>query len=737
MDVKDVSDVKEFDSYLQRLKEAAERAGSRKGEIPSDHPSAGTLISEFMMARFSSLGRCSGGGDGQTILTTTQVPPPYPPCVRPTASLRPLPISKMKLEEHNRGKQVVIRTMTPTDRINGILAVAEDEAGTAVLLQLYNQPEEIHADELLPQNSICMIKEPFLKVTTSGGYSLRVDHVDDILHLSGNDERIPQRWRSLKPVGGNSEEARMQGNAAVKQLNWGRAERLYSDALSFAETVEQKKAALLNRSLANLRLQRPEKALADALRARHGGEATEKGLFREAKACYGLEQFSLCLEKLQQVVDLNPNNQDAKTEIKRVTRRIREQMAGQYMWKQMHEQASMTPPLIDCATFSAPVEVRPSLGRGNGLFTTKAVKAGDLLFCEKAFAYSYAAEDDAVSRRNIKMLMNLGTKRMTVGGQASLIAMIVQKLHHNPQLASRFTELHHGEYHSAEPSSSEEPSTDSFLVERIVSLNCFGAPRSTLKTMERLHGEKDMKHTTCGVWTIASHVNHSCAGNCRRSFIGDMMVVRAAQDVDAGTELLFCYQQPNPGDDYQATQKRLKNWGFTCRCELCEDKKSTSSQTLHRRRALLGDLHQAMKSCETAAQQSQAEKLLRQLETCYPERKGALRLELWDSYLGLAQKRLERGKAAEALELKVKSLEALGFFLVASPPRKARGKPQLEIQKWGQVNDLVPTAFLGMAHAYKVLAPELCEVAKSYARTAYAVCIGEKETAVNLYEDLQ
>ncbi|TDZ20578.1 DnaJ-like protein subfamily C member 7-like protein [Colletotrichum orbiculare MAFF 240422] len=459
MDVKEISGVEKCDPFFQKFREAADRAGSRKGEIPDDHPPAGILISKFMMARSASLAR--GGGGEKTMLATTQVPPPYPPCVRPAASLRPLPISKMKLEEHNRGKQVVIRTMTPPDRINAVLTIVEDEAGTAVLLQLYNQPEEVHADEILPQNSIYMIREPFLKVTTWGGYSLRVDHVGDILHLSGNDERIPQRWRSIQTVGGNSDDARMQGNAAVKQHNWGRAERLYSDALSSAETVKQKKAALLNRSLANLRLQRPEKALADALTARNGDEATEKGLFREARACYELEQFSSCLKKLQQAVDLNPDNQDAKKEIERVTRRIHEQVAGEYSWKQMHNQASATPPLIDCATFSAPVEVRPSPGRGNGLFTTRAVKAGDLLFCEKAFAYSYADEDDVVSRQKVKFLMNLSTKRITVGGQADLIAMVVQKLYHNPRMASRFTKLHRGDYHSAEPSPAEEPSTDS------------------------------------------------------------------------------------------------------------------------------------------------------------------------------------------------------------------------------------------------------------------------------------
>ncbi|KAI8227020.1 hypothetical protein K4K55_008211 [Colletotrichum sp. SAR 10_96] len=697
MDTKDVSNVNEITALFRRLHQAAERAGSRKGETPTDHPPSNILVARFMMARSASLAR---SGD-QTTYSTTQVPPPYPPCVRSAASLRPLPISKMKLEEHHRGKQVVIRTMTPPDKMNAVMAIAEDEEGTAVLLQLYNQPEDVKADELLPQSSVHIIKEPFFKVTTDGKYSLRVDHVSDILLLSANDERIPKRWRTPKQTDGNSEETRLQGNAAVKQQDWGRAERLYSDALSSATTVAQEQAALLNRSLANLRLGRAEKALADALRARHGNEATEKGLFREAKALYGMERFSLCLEKLQQVVELNSNNQDAKTEIEKATRRIREQQTGEYKWKQMQEQARATPPLIDRATFSTPVEVRPSPGRGNGLFTAKAVKAGDLLLCEKAFAYSYAAEDDAVGRQNVKILMNLGTKRMAMGGQANLVTTIVQKLHHNPQMASRFVQLHRGDYRVAEPSPAEEPPFDTFLVERIVSLNCFGAPRTSRQNMENPQKQTAAAYTTCGAWTIASHINHSCVSNCRRSFIGDMMIVRATKDIDADAELLICYQQPKPGDDYQAAQKCLENWGFTCQCRLCEDKKSTSAQTWQRRRALLRNLVRIMEACETPAQESQAERLLEQLDQYYPEREGALRLELWESYLAIGQKRLDRGKAVDAFELTVKGLEALGFVFVASPLKRIRGRLEFEIKEWGQINYDVFFAFPDSSRARK------------------------------------
>ncbi|KAK1948762.1 hypothetical protein LY78DRAFT_664727 [Colletotrichum sublineola] len=64
--------------------------------------------------------------------------------------------------------------------------------------------------------------------------------------------------------------------------------------------------------------------------------------------------------------------------------------------------------------------------------------------------------------------------------------------------------------------------------------------------------------------------------------------------------------------------------------------------------------------------------LLAKLETCYPRREGVLRLELWDPYLTLGQKRLERGKAAEAFELTLKSFKALGYVFMVSHPTGIR-----------------------------------------------------------------
>lgn len=172
----------------------------------------------------------------------------------------------------------------------------------------------------------------------------------------------------------------------------------------------------------------------------------EKALFREAKALYALGKFRSCLERLMLLVRSNPKNSGAWAEIKRVEQRLREEEKGSYQFGSMYKQAEDTPPLIDCATYVGSVAVRDSPGRGKGLFTTKAVKAGELLLCEKAFAYSYAGDDNNTGKSNTTILMNWHTNIMSMGGQANLITQIVQKLYHNYDGAKVFTELHHGDY---------------------------------------------------------------------------------------------------------------------------------------------------------------------------------------------------------------------------------------------------------------------------------------------------
>ncbi|KAF6783610.1 tpr domain protein [Colletotrichum musicola] len=170
-------------------------------------------------------------------------------------------------------------------------------------------------------------------------------------------------------------------------------------------------------------------------------------------------------------------------------------------------------------------------------------------------------------------------------------------------------------------------------------------------------------------------------------------------------------------------------------------------QTFQKRKGLLQDLRHVMKVRGNAVHgnlnqvEAKALRLLEQLETCYPKRIGAPRLELWDFYLALGENRLQNAAVSnmKALELIIKALEALGYVLVAAPPARVPTKPTLEMTRWGWINDHSIIAFIAIFHAYKArgLAPELCEVARGYARTAYTICIGEEETAGSTYDDLK
>ncbi|KAJ4308949.1 hypothetical protein N0V84_011784 [Fusarium piperis] len=729
MDTKDVSDDHQFIAFMKQIQTAAEKASRRKGQMVREHPPKNKLITDFTI-KLLAVSLRMGRDETKAMIHTTQLPAPYPPCVASAEDLEAMMISDMRLETHHRGKKVMLRVLTPPDRMTAVMAIVEDEKGIAVLLQLYQQPDEalVPKKEILSSGMVCIVKEPFFKATTDGTYSVRVDHLSDIIWLDEGDERIPSAWKKPKAIlSGASTRIRLQGNDAVQIQDWAVAERLYSTAIQEAKTPEEEQLAFLNRSLTNLKLGRLEKALSDATRGHDPAAPTEKSLFREARALYELRSFDKCLAKLQILGESYPENKVVGPEMNRVKARLDEQQKGEYSFSRMYKQAKVSPPLIDCATFSGPVEVRTSPGRGQGLFTTKPVSAGDLLVCEKAFAYSHVGEDD----QSTSLLMNLETKRMTVGGQARLLPQIVQKLYHNPDMSRAFLDLHHGDYQPVTVSECDgAPVVDSFLVERTVTLNSFGAPRTSRESFKESISRStgDSTFRTCGMWLLASRINHSCVSNCRRSFIGDMQIIRATKDLPADAELVFPYRSPELLESYQDVQKGLAGWGFTCGCELCLERKATSYSALQKRRAISQDLKHLM-SNTAFCHVSRARKLISNLEQTYRGKEpNAPQLELSEHCIGLGCHLAEMDQPLAAIEMVIKGLEALGCIIIACPPGENATQPKLEVKRWGATTCHLPWAFLQLCKAYESLAPELFPVALGYLQLSYCMVVGEKET---------
>lgn len=226
MDHKDVSSEEWFASLLRQWQESADRARQRKGQLVRYHPPPDLLISRFMANLLAS---STGFQSKKNTIATSQLPPAYAPCVCPSSELQPIAISDMRLETHHRGKGTLVRVLTPPQRMTSVMAIVEDEQGTALLLQLYYQPDEptVPVREILQRGDVFLVKEPFFKCATDGAYTLRVDHVSDIVRLDNTDKRIPSKWRMqlLMPKQG-SKSIRMEGNAAVKEERWAEAQRL-------------------------------------------------------------------------------------------------------------------------------------------------------------------------------------------------------------------------------------------------------------------------------------------------------------------------------------------------------------------------------------------------------------------------------------------------------------------------------------------------------------------------------
>lgn len=189
----------------------------------------------------------------------------------------------------------------------------------------------------------------------------------------------------------------------------------------------------------------------------------EKGCFRAARASYGLGYFVRCRSYLAELEKLYPGNKAAIKEIERCELRSREQ-AGEFDFASMLDEAlaKQPSPHLDRAAYIGPLEVRRCVieSHGRGLFTTKAVKAGELLLCEKAFA---AAFPPNISKVAAKMNHPEDTRseesKWRLKLRAELAANTFVKLIRNPSGVSAFAELYPG------PDADEEIDEDTNLPE--------------------------------------------------------------------------------------------------------------------------------------------------------------------------------------------------------------------------------------------------------------------------------
>ncbi|KAL8687450.1 MAG: hypothetical protein Q9224_005149, partial [Gallowayella concinna] len=474
--------------------------------------------------------------------------------------LKKLMLSEVQMEIDNPNTFILVKN-TP---LRAELFQLEDEAGNRTNARFHFRSGQRLIDESLGTARVIAIKEPVLQRDKNGHRIILICHLSDIVPAPFHNPRIriPKRWNF--PKGKFSAlEWKEKGNESMKSKKYYYAIACYNKALDVTVSPELSMTIRLNRSQARLSIQCYDSARDDADFVLNSDKINEKGLFRLARALYAVGKFNDCRLSLEKLCSLYPRNKIAATELDRCRKRVKEAETGDYDYAAMITEVSdrikkKQPPLIDVATYQGPIEIR-KCKYGSGLFTTKDVKAGNLLLCEKAFQCVFSVESPNVTvprdqeanhpHREVQNSNNCDPEQ-----HHTLVTSILNKLHRNHRTyMEAFTSLHGGSSDTdVDHPPTVNPNTyppfllDTFQIENIIGHNNFG--HRLLDSDSQFHFHENAHHgptipddENSGVWLLASRFNHSCLPNVSRAFIGDIIILRASTDIPANTELFINY----------------------------------------------------------------------------------------------------------------------------------------------------------------------------------------------------
>ncbi|KAN0105814.1 hypothetical protein V8E51_008690 [Hyaloscypha variabilis] len=418
---------------------------------------------------------------------------------------------------------------------------------------------------------------------------------------------------------------------------------------------------------------------------------SEKALYRGSLALYCLQRFDEASEVLRVLEARFPKHAAAKHELARTNLRIEEQKTG----------------------------IRDSPGRGKGLFTTKAVKAGDLLLCEKAFSYCFAAPPGELMKAKsispASVLLDLPTNRSYLGTQADIIRDVSNKLM-TPSLKSDFEALFHGSYESV-PSNSADGNAvvDTFLVAKIVNFNCSACPLTSKdviqdpewnrasklpSTIQHDAGSTRSLYRTTGLWLKASFINHSCIPTC-------WVVGKASED---------------PGS---LNKRLLDGWGFECSCPICIEDRELNPSIKNRRLELFQEFDTISKN-----NLKRKRDFIQKLESTYSRPPTEVpRPQMWLPLFSLVPLYAMRkhGNPERLIKQVLATFTSDGYIIKGAELLDVQDyPPSIKVEKWGLPDEGATSAWLTLRNAYKALGDtHRAEQAKEFARITWMLLVGE------------
>lgn len=663
----------------------------------------------------------------------------YPPSTRLLRELKATSIGDLQPEARKRDAVLFVRTLDLGISAAGIHNIVEDDAGAVERLVLYNSHGTARAQKLLSQDALFAVKEPFFEISATGSSCLRVDHPSDLVPLTAGTSLLPDALRPQSNGGaGSALDWKTRGNASYKAGDYNAALEAFTQGLEVCgpEDVAIHTDLFRNRAIVNTYLKRFDSALADAEAAVIASDDSEdeqtrtlnsKAYFRAGRAAYELRRFQQAEDCFSKAQSLAPTDKDAQRELDRIGERIREQLTGNFDFAKMSGSVSKKHNRLDHADFLSNIEIRDAGSHGNGLFASRNIGAGELILCEKACCVAF---DSDRARPNFTIL-DAKSHRQLTGTQALLFFGLVGKLLHAPADARCFFNIYDAGYPFKTPTEPIDDSVpvDAFRVQTIVQHNAFGCPTlSTTSNEAKKQSNNSAGYPSTGLWVTAAYTNHACNGNAMRSFIGDMMILRATRDIAESDEILMPYRLPNA--DHDATQAELqKIWGFTCDCALCAAERKTSRTQRQERIRLVQEITTLLSANPLPTQQLPKDKVVGQftkrmerLESTYDNQacESKPRLGLVAPGVWLCQIYTSKDVGDDVLKAAFGVLRNLGYVVTVS-----EGTISIDRSHCHLVGDAIDAAMFATRAYHHLGQSESAKQMEAFAKGLYETLNGE------------
>lgn len=396
----------------------------------------------------------------EALLQSGSLIPPHHPCSKPFKDLNKVFLNELVFESHHGGSYLLVRTITSPTISALVSAIVEDERGDQISIMLSQLPPARLLGDGLERGTILIVKEPYLKWTGKGQCGIRVNHPSDAKYLSPYDELIPEEWRKEQIESPTSDTWEVKADCHFEEGKFHLAiewyveystdpeakianSYSYAKALEFPEKEESRTINLkLSQCLSYWKL-----GCFDAALSEFGSLPSDVELFKDAILCkamalYGLEKYRECTDVVKLCLKQYPSSSYAKLILSQSISRLLEKERGKYKFKEMQEDCKKQEvPMMECATYIGPVEIKQTESRGRGVFTTKAVKAGDLLFCENAFSYAVFTTPKTDRQNDVELEQFIYRKQ-----QRELAKLATDRIFQVPSLLSKLSDLHHGSY---------------------------------------------------------------------------------------------------------------------------------------------------------------------------------------------------------------------------------------------------------------------------------------------------